>query len=792
MLSPELEKAVRKALGDATRRGHEFSGLEHLLLALLDDARTGDTIKKCGGALPRLRAKLEEFLTTSIPVIPPPPAHEAASTESEAVDAVEGGEQDEEAHHAQPSLGFLRVIQNAVNHILGAGRSEVQGPHVLAAMYNERDCHAVHFLKEEGITRLDLLTAISHGTTKLLPGLAHGDGDAASGMPDEQGEDGPAKDPLAVYAVNLNERARRGEIDPLVGRHKEVERALHVLARRRKNNPLFVGDPGVGKTAIVEGMAARIEAGEAPAALRGTTIFSIDMGSLLAGTRYRGDFEERFKAVLRAVEEKENAVIFVDELHTIVGAGAVSGGSMDASNLLKPLLSSGRIRCIGTTTHKELRAHIEKDRALARRFQPIEVPELNVADTVKVLKGLRRHYEDFHGVKYSPKALRMAAELADRYLSERKLPDKAIDLIDEAGAILKLRGRDPESKPDESMRVRSRDIEAVVATMARIPPRRAASTDRERLRNLETEIKARIFGQDKAVERVCQAIRMNRAGLGQPGRPIGCFVFAGPTGVGKTELAKQLAEILGVSFLRYDMSEYMERHTVSRLIGAPPGYVGFDQGGLLTDAIHKSPHAVLLLDEIEKAHPDLFNILLQVMDHGALTDNNGRQSDFRHVVLIMTSNVGARDLSKHLPGFGSGERFGDSDEAFKRMFSPEFRNRLDAKVDFAPLGAMEMLRIVDKFIAELSAQLAERKVTLELSPTARDYLAKKGHDPMNGARPLARVIQEEVKRPLTDELLFGALANGGRVSVDMEGEKLTFACASSPAKLVSPEKTPVN
>ncbi len=791
MLSPELEKAVRKALGDATRRGHEFSGLEHLLLALLDDARTGDTIKKCGGVLPRLRAKLEEFLATSIPVIPLPPAHEAASVKSEAADA-EGGEQDEEAHHAQPSLGFLRVIQNAVNHILGAGRSEVQGPHVLVAMYNERDCHAVHFLKQEGITRLDLLTAVSHGTTKLLPGPAHGDGDAASGMPDEQGEEGPAKDPLAVYAVNLNERARKGEIDPLVGRHKEVERALHVLARRRKNNPLFVGDPGVGKTAIVEGMAARIEAGEAPAALRGTTIFSIDMGSLLAGTRYRGDFEERFKAVLRAVEEKENAVIFVDELHTIVGAGAVSGGSMDASNLLKPLLSSGRIRCIGTTTHKELRAHIEKDRALARRFQPIEVPELNVADTVKVLKGLRRHYEDFHGVKYSPKALRMAAELADRYLSERKLPDKAIDLIDEAGAILKLRGRDPESKPGESMRVRSRDIEAVVATMARIPPRRAASTDRERLRNLETEIKARIFGQDKAVERVCQAIRMNRAGLGQPGRPIGCFVFAGPTGVGKTELAKQLAEILGVSFLRYDMSEYMERHTVSRLIGAPPGYVGFDQGGLLTDAIHKTPHAVLLLDEIEKAHPDLFNILLQVMDHGALTDNNGRQSDFRHVVLIMTSNVGARDLSKHLPGFGSGERFGDSDEAFKRMFSPEFRNRLDAKVDFAPLGATEMLRIVDKFIAELSAQLGERKVTLELSPTARDYLAKKGHDPMNGARPLARVIQEEVKRPLTDELLFGALANGGSVKVDMEGGKLTFACASSPATLASQDETPAN
>jgi ATP-dependent Clp protease ATP-binding subunit ClpA len=791
MLSPELEKAVRKALTDATERRHEFSGLEHLLLALLDDPQTADIIKKCGGALPRLRAKLEKFLSTSIPAVPLPPAREAAGGKSHLADAESSEpEPDEEDRHAQPSLGFLRVIQNAVNHILGAGRSEVQGPHVLVAMFGERDCHAVHFLKEEGISRLDLVTAISHGTSKLLPGPAHGDGESEPGMADESGEEGPAKDPLAVYAVNLNERARRGEIDPLVGRHKEVERALHVLARRRKNNPLFVGDPGVGKTAIVEGMAARIEAGEAPKALLGTTIFSIDMGSLLAGTRYRGDFEERFKAVLRAVEEKENAVIFVDELHTIVGAGAVSGGSMDASNLLKPLLSSGRIRCIGTTTHKELRAHIEKDRALARRFQPIEVPELNVVDTVKVLKGLRRHYEDFHGVKYSPKALRMAAELADRYLGERKLPDKAIDLIDEAGAILKLRDRDPESKDDASLRVRSRDIEAVVATMARIPPRRAASSDRERLRNLETEIKAKIFGQDKAVERVCQAIRMNRAGLGQPGRPIGCFVFAGPTGVGKTELAKQLAEILGVSFLRYDMSEYMERHTVSRLIGAPPGYVGFDQGGLLTDAIHKTPHAVLLLDEIEKAHPDLFNILLQVMDHGALTDNNGRQSDFRHVVLIMTSNVGARDLSKHMPGFGASDRFGDSDEAFKRMFSPEFRNRLDAKVDFAPLGAAEMLQIVDKFITELSGQLAERKVTLELSPTARDYLAKKGHDPMNGARPLARVIQEEVKRPLTDELLFGTLANGGSVKVDLDGEKLTFACAALPAKPASAEEKP--
>jgi len=628
MLSAELEQAVRRALGDATRRRHEFSGLEHLLLALLDDAKTADVIKKCGGAPPRVRSKLEKFLSTAIPVMP---VVESREDQGGTGDEAEAEEAEEAERHAQPSLGFLRVIQNAVNHILGAGRSEVEGPHVLVAMYGERDCHAVHFLKEEGISRLDLLSSVSHGTTKLVPRASAGTGGAATpeppdGAPDDEA---PAKDPLSAYAVNLNERARRGEIDPLVGRQKEVERALHVLARRRKNNPLFVGDPGVGKTAIVEGLAARIEAGEAPKALRDTTIFSVDMGAILAGTRYRGDFEERFKAVLRAVEEQKGAVIFIDELHTIVGAGAVSGGSMDASNLLKPLLSAGRVRCIGTTTHKELRGHIEKDRALARRFQPIEVAELDVADTVKVLRGLRRHYEQFHGVTYSPKSLRVAAELADRYLTERKLPDKAIDLIDEAGAILKLREGGGRGKEREPLRVRARNIETVVATMARIPPRRAAATDRDRLRNLEADLKTRIFGQAPAVERVCQAIRMNRAGLGQPGRPIGCFLFAGPTGVGKTELAKQLAEVLGVGFLRYDMSEYMERHTVSRLIGAPPGYVGFDQGGLLTDAIHKTPHAVLLLDEIEKAHPDLFNILLQILEDGRLTDAQGRTVDFR-------------------------------------------------------------------------------------------------------------------------------------------------------------------
>jgi ATP-dependent Clp protease ATP-binding subunit ClpA len=758
MLSAELEHAVRRALDDATARRHEFSGLEHLLLALLDDERTAEVIRQCGGTIARVRSKLEAFLLESLPQLP------------EMVEREDGPEDEEAAEaHAQPTLGFLRVIQSAVNHMVGAGRSEVQGPHVLVAMYSERDSHAVHFLLEEGVKRLDVISYISHGVSKLLPSSPDGE----SPPPTGEGEEAPAKDPLEAFAVNLNERARKKEIDPLVGRHAEVRRALHVLARRRKNNPLFVGDPGVGKTAIVEGMALRIESGEAPQALRGTTIYSIDMGAMLAGTRYRGDFEERFKSVLRAVEERPGAVIFVDELHTIVGAGSVSGGSMDASNLLKPLLSSGRIRCIGTTTHKELRGHIEKDRALARRFQVIEVPELGVEESIKVLRGLRKHYEEFHGVQYTGKALRAAAELADRYLPERKLPDKAIDLVDEAGAIRKLNVA--KDTPGKAKRITSREIEAVVATMARMPPRRVASDDRDRLQNLEGELKARIFGQLPAVEKVCQAIRMNRAGLGVPGRPIGSFLFAGPTGVGKTELAKQLAEILGVAFLRYDMSEYMERHTVSRLIGAPPGYVGFDQGGLLTDAVHKTPHAVLLLDEIEKAHADLFNLLLQVMDHGALTDNNGRKSDFRHVIIIMTSNVGARDLARRMPGFGSGERHGDTDEAYKRLFSPEFRNRLDAKVDFAPLGEAEMLRIVDKFLNELAAQLAERKVALEVSPEVRAYLAKKGHDPANGARPLGRVIQEEIKRPLADELLFGRLAHGGLVKLGFVGDAVTFA-----------------
>jgi len=760
VLSPELETALRQALDDATHRGHEHSGLEHLLLALLADEKTVDVIRHCGGKVKRVQTKLETFLKEELPVL-----------------------SESERGRAQPTLGFARVVQRAVNHVIGAGKSEANGPNVLVAMFAERESHAVHFLSEEGITRLDVVSYISHGISKLLPVRSPNSGPRRSQEGDDDAE-APSTDPLASYAVNLNERARAGMIDPLIGRSAEVDRAIHVLARRRKNNPLFMGDAGVGKTAIVEGLARRIERGEVPGALRGAVIYALDMGALVAGTRYRGDFEERFKAVLKAIEEKENAIVFIDELHTIVGAGSASGGAMDASNLIKPALAAGRLRCIGTTTHKDYRGHIERDRALARRFQNIEVGEPSVDETVRILTGLRERYQEFHAVAYTAEALQSAADLSARYLHERRLPDKAIDLIDEAGAAQKLKG-------GKRKTVGAKHIEAVVATMAKMPPRRVASDDRERLRSLETDLKAKVFGQDAAVERVAQAIKMSRAGLGAPGKPIGSFVFAGPTGVGKTELAKQLAEILGIGFQRFDMSEYMERHTVSRLIGAPPGYVGFDQGGLLTDAVHQTPHTVLLLDEIEKAHPDLFNLLLQVMDHGSLTDNNGRKSDFRHVILIMTSNVGARDLSRRMPGFGSGDRFGDTDEAFRRAFSPEFRNRLDAKIDFAPLQPGIMARIVDKFMAELGAQLAERKVKVELTPAARAYLAAKGYDPMNGARPMARVIQEEVKRPLSDEILFGALSGGGTVIVDEAGGALTFRYpAAGPPGSGGPKEDP--
>ena len=761
ILSPELEAALRMSLDDATHRNHEYAGLEHLLLALLADDKTCETLRQCGASLPRMRQKLESFL-------------------SDEVETLDG-----KVDAAQPTVGFARVIQRAVNHVLGAGRRQVAGNNVLVAYFSEPESHAVFFLKEEGISRLDIVSYIAHGVSKLLPARRPGATDGAVPPANEQ-EEAPV-DPLAVYATNLNERAREGKIDPLVGRDREVERALLVLARRRKNNPLFVGDAGVGKTAIVEGLARRIEFGEAPESLAGHEIWALDLGSLVAGTRFRGDFEERFKAVLHALEERDKAIVFIDELHMIVGAGAASGGAMDASNLIKPLLSSGRLRCIGTTTHKEFRTHIEKDRALARRFQMIEVGEPTHEDAYEILKGLRSHYEDFHGVRYHDKALRAAVELSVRHLMDRQLPDKAIDLIDEAGAAIKLKTRKKgqavasESGVDATSKrpvVRDRDIELVVANIARIPAKRVATDDRDRLRALDAELKGRIYGQDHAVDKVVQAIRMGRAGLSNPNKPTASFLFAGPTGVGKTELAKQLAESLVINFQRFDMSEYMERHTVSRLIGAPPGYVGFDQGGLLTDAIHKNPHTLLLLDEIEKAHPDVFNILLQVMDHGVLTDNNGRKTDFRNVVLIMTSNVGARDLSRRMPGFQNTDKFGDSDEAYRRMFSPEFRNRLDAKIDFAPLAPEIMERIVDKFIKELEVQLVERQVRIEVAPAARRWLAEKGYDPAFGARPLARLIQDEVKRPLTDELLFGKLSSGGSVRVDAENGALVFSYGS--------------
>ncbi len=754
MLSPELETAIRRALDDATDRGHEFSGLEHLLLALLADDKTAEVIKQCGGSLGRLDKKLEEFLDTQIKPLP-----------------------EDERERAQPTLAFARVVQRAVNHVLGAGKQQANGPNVLVALFSEPESHAVAFLKEEGISRLDVVSYISHGISKLLPAKTGVPGQGGP-APDEDADEVPA-DPLAQFAVNLNERARAGEIDPLIGRQTQLERALHVLARRRKNNPLFVGDAGVGKTAIVEGLARRIELGEAPPALAGATIYALDMGAMVAGTRYRGDFEERFKAVLKALGEKENAIVFIDELHTIVGAGAASGGAMDASNLIKPALANGKLRCIGTTTHKEYRSYIEKDRALARRFQAIEVEEPSIEDTIKVLTGLRERYEEFHGVAYTPKALRAAAELSARYLNDRRLPDKAIDLIDEAGAAAKLK----KTRIKGSRRqVRSRDIETVVATMARIPPRRVEADDRERLGNLEGELKAKIFGQNQAVERVAQAIKMNRAGLGLPNRPIGSFVFAGPTGVGKTELAKTLAEFLfgdEDSLIQLDMSEYSEKHTVSRLFGSPPGYVGYEEGGQLTEKVRRKPFSVVLFDEVEKAHPDIFNSLLQILEDGRLTDSQGRVVDFKNTVIIMTTNLGTRDIAKGVSlGFASG---GDVHSSYEKMknkvndelkqhFRPEFLNRVDDTIVFPQLTQDEIVAIVDLMIAKLDLRLKDKDMGIELTPSAKQLLAKRGYDPVLGARPLRRAIQRDIEDVLSEKILYGEVATGEIVLVGTEGE----------------------
>ncbi len=734
-LSTEVEIALEVAATEARRRRHEFFTLEHFLVAILFDDEAKKLVRNAGGDPKALDQKLQRFL-----------------------DDMETLAEDD-ASPPQPSNGLTRVIRRAAMHVTSSGKDEVHVHNVLVAMFAEPDSYAVNALESCGVTRLDLVSYISHGVPKGDDGRkedADGDGDAPS-----------AKDPLAAYTVNLNEEAKAGRIDPLVGRSKEVQRIIQILARRKKNNPMLVGDAGVGKTAVVEGLAQRIEKEEVPKALHGSVVYSLDLGALVAGTRFRGDFEARLKGVMKALEEKPKAILFIDEIHTIVGAGATSGGSLDASNLLKPALAKGRIRCIGSTTFEEFRSHIEKDRAFSRRFQRVDVNEPSEDETKLILQGLKKYYEEFHEVTYDDAAIDAAASLSARYMHDRRLPDKAVDLVDETGAATKL-------AQGSGAKVTVRDVEEVLSRMASIPPREVKTEGKEQLRNLEKELKSVIFGQDAAIEQLASSFKLARAGLRAPEKPMGSFLLTGPTGVGKTEVAKQLARILNIEFVRFDMSEYMERHTVSRLIGAPPGYVGFDQGGLLTDAITKSPHAVLLLDEMEKAHPDVFNILLQVMDHGRLTDNNGKSADFRHVVLLMTSNVGARDLARRSVGFGGGRDVSGADREYMRMFSPEFRNRLDARIEFAPLSRATMSSIVDKYVKELRTLLREKKVEIELTSAAREVLAEKGYDPDFGARPLARVVQEDVKRPLGEEILFGKLENGGKVTIDAKDGKLVF------------------
>ncbi len=755
-ISPEVEIAFSLATREAARRGHEYVTIEHLLYALLFDEETAEVIRHAGGDAPSLKKKLERFLDEEIDKLP----EEGESTPT-------------------LSLGFQRVVGRAAMHVQSSGKKELKGANVLVAIFGERDCQAVTLLGEQGVTRFDIVNYLSHGVSKTGQddSLREESGDGEAG---EQGGSQPVKDPLGAFTLNLNKEAGEGRIDPLVGRQNELARTIQVLARRRKNNPLLIGDAGVGKTAIVEGLAQKVTQGEVPAPLRNATVYALDMGALLAGTKYRGDFENRLKAVIRALEKQPGAVLFIDEIHTIIGAGAASGGTMDASNLLKPALASGRLRCIGATTFQEYRGHLERDSALARRFQRIEIVEPTVDETTQILRGLQKKYEEFHKVTYQPEAIEAAAKLSARYLQDRRLPDKAIDLLDEAGAAARLAHGDGHV-------IEVSDIEQVVAKMAQIPPRQVSTSDKVQLKDLEQSLRSVIFGQDEAVKQLATAIKLARAGLRAPEKPIGSFLFTGPTGVGKTELAKQLAKALGIGFLRFDMSEYQERHTVSRLIGAPPGYVGFDRGGLLTEAAAKTPHAVLLLDEIEKAHPDVFQVLLQVMDHGTLTDNNGKKSDFRHMVLIMTSNVGARELAQARVGFGERGVSGDDDRAYKNTFSPEFRNRLDARIMFCALDPSVMGSIVDKFIGELAAMLADREVTIDVTARAREELAKRGYDPANGARPLARVIENDIKRRLGDELLFGALENGGKVAIDLEGGDFTFKFV---AKAAAPDEEP--
>jgi ATP-dependent Clp protease ATP-binding subunit ClpA len=743
--SRNLEETLHRAVAYATQRKHEYATLEHLLLSLIDDAEATAVMRACDVDLDSLRKSLTQYVDTELKSL-----------------VIDDGED------AKPTAGFQRVIQRAVIHVQSSGRDDVTGANVLVAVFSERESHAAYFLQQQEMTRYDAVNFIAHGIAKKA-GASEPRPAKGATEDEEKPQVKTGGEALEAYCINLNEKARAGKVDPLIGRANEVERCIQILCRRNKNNPLLVGDPGVGKTAIAEGLARKIVGHQVPDVLAKATIFSLDMGSLLAGTRYRGDFEERVKQVIKELEHHANAILFIDEIHTVIGAGATSGGAMDASNLLKPALASGNLRCMGSTTYKEFRQHFEKDRALVRRFQKIDVNEPSVEDTVKILKGLKSYYEDFHKLKYTAEAVRAAVELSAKYITDRKLPDKAIDVIDEAGASQMLL---PEAKRKKLIGIK--EVEGVVAKIARIPPKSVSKSDTEALRQLEKDLSGAVFGQEEAIRQLSSSMKMARAGLREADKPIGSYLFSGPTGTGKTETARQLAATLGIELLRFDMSEYMERHTVSRLIGAPPGYVGFDQGGLLTDAVDQHPHAVVLLDEIEKAHQDVFNILLQVMDHGVLTDANGKKVDFRNVVLIMTTNAGAADSQRNSIGFGRGKLEGQDEEAIKKLFTPEFRNRLDAVVGFKALTPEVIRMVVQKFILQLEAQLADRHVTIETSDEAVDWLAKNGFDELYGARPLGRVIQEQIKRPLADDILFGRLAKGGHVKVGLRDGKLTF------------------
>jgi ATP-dependent Clp protease ATP-binding subunit ClpA len=749
MIAQELEVSLHMAFVEARQKQHEFITVEHLLLAMLDNPSAQEVLKACGVDLDELRGVLADFIAEHTPRLA---AHSDADT--------------------QPTQGFQRVIQRAILHVQSSGKKEVTGANVLVAVFGEKESHAVYFLNQRGVTRLDVVNYIAHGITKT-PQKKDEKGETRG----EEGEGNESQGALDAYTINLNNLAKQGKIDPLIGRAHELERVVQVLCRRRKNNPLLVGEAGVGKTAIAEGLARRINEGNVPELLGEYQVYSLDMGALLAGTKYRGDFEQRLKAVLKQLGENPKSILFIDEIHTIIGAGAASGGTLDASNLLKPALSTGALKCIGATTYAEYRQIFEKDHALSRRFQKVDVPEPSIAETIEILRGLKTRFEEHHGVKYAPAALTSAAELAARFINDRHLPDKAIDVIDEAGAAQKIL---PKSKQKKV--IGKNEVEEIVAKIARIPAKNVSSDDRNALRTLDRDLKNVVFGQDKAIDALTAAIRMARSGLGNPAKPIGNFLFSGPTGVGKTEVAKQLAYCLGIELIRFDMSEYMERHAVSRLIGAPPGYVGFDQGGQLTEAVTKHPYSVVLLDEIEKAHPDIYNVLLQVMDHGTLTDNNGRKADFRNVTIIMTTNAGAAELAKSSIGFSNDRVAGDEMTEIKRMFTPEFRNRLDATISFASLDHDVILKVVDKFLLELENQLHEKKVESTFTQKLKDYLAKKGFDPQMGARPMARLIQDLIRKALADELLFGRLVSGGKVMIDLDDD--------DHAKLVFDEKTP--